>query len=241
MADNKTSSNLPYAILGDSHVSSFLVGARQAGGEHLIVGGGWAAATAYFEPFFDVLDGRISPFEDLVRYGLWKKVSGTDINDCHGRLIISMGLASIPATNMRLWRSVGRNSMSRGLINTIIDDLQVHVVRFYDALIDRGLLAAVYDPPAPSASHPVFKMVPRELIDEVATRYRAPVLERVKKANLPLIRLPVEGPDGFIDPKYAGSDPAHASPAIGPHVVAALKALGATPPHPKPGPAAGRP
>lgn len=217
----------PFFVIGDSHVGSFLVGAREAGGRDLVTGGGWGAASAYFEPFFDVVEERIVPYEDRVHYKRWKQATGVDLNDCQGRVIISMGLAAIPAMGRPVWRNFGpgRAPISRTLIHAIVDDLQIHVVRLYELLIERGLLAAVYDAPPPSAHHPTFKRAPKEILELVAERYRAPVLERIQRANLPIIRLPVVGDDGFIDPKYAGSDPAHASPAIGPHVVNALKAL----------------
>lgn len=216
-----------YYILGDSHVAAFLAGARQAGGGNIVSGGGWGAATVYFEPFFEIVNGRIVPFEDRVFYRLWKRTTGVDMNDCEGRLILSMGLATVPAIARPTWRTFGPDHapISRTLLNTIVNDFQEYVLRFYDALIERGLLAAVYDPPPPSSSHPALVRSSRAITDIVAERYRFPVLERIERAGLPVIRLPVVGDDGFIDPHYAGPDPAHAGPAIGPHVVAALQAL----------------
>ena len=221
----------PFLILGDSHVAAFLNGAREAGAGDLIDGGGWGGGRKYFDAFFEIEDGRIVPFRDRVYYDMWLKRTGRDLNECTGQLIVSMGLSATSLYNAKTWQTFGfgKTPLSDRLLNTILADMQVHVLAFYRAVIERNLIAAAYYPPAPQRRHPVFSRLKKEDVDDLVTRFQAPVLQLLESERVPVIRLPIADSEGYLLPEYAGRDPAHAGPQIGDLVAQALRELATTP------------
>ncbi|QNM83801.1 hypothetical protein H8M03_05630 [Sphingomonas sabuli] len=221
-------SNDPFYILGDSHVTAFLMGVRKADGKQLLRGGGWGNGKRFFDQFFEIEDnGRIEIFADRTHYRKWVQQAGRDLNDCQGRVIVSMGTSATSLFNSPMWQifGPGRTPISQDLFDTILDDMLVHVLDFYRALKERGLIAAAYMAPPPQRTHPAFRRLGEKFVWDLIRQYQAPVLALLKEENIPLIELPVADADGYLLPKYAGPDEAHANPWIGEHAVKALREL----------------
>lgn len=218
----------PFIILGDSHVTAFLAGAREAGAGDLVKGGGWGNGRIFFDRFFDCgEDGKIEIYSDRTHYDKWRRKVGRDINACTGQLIVSMGLSATSLYNSPMWQTFGPGGMpvSEGLLGSIIADMHEQVIEFYRALKARGLIAAAYAPPPPQRKHPAFDALGEAFVWNLVERYQMPMLAVLEEESIPLIRLPIADEDGYLKPEFAGPDPAHANASIGPYVAEALREL----------------
>jgi len=217
-----------FAIIGDSHVSAFLAGARAHGGGDLVTGGGLGAASRFFEPFFSIENDRIVIDPGKTHIEKWYTVTGRNrLEDFPRQLIVSLGTAAAFFYGDRMWRQYGASGrpISSGLIDTIIGDMQREVVRFYRALIERRLIAAVDMTPPPQRAHRILKIMTEEVLLTMIARFQKPVTDVLDAARVPIIRLDIADGTGFLRPEFASDDPSHAGPDIGPLIVSALKDL----------------
>jgi len=216
-----------FAIFGDSHVPAFLRGARRDPRVNL-VGGGLGAATLFHRPFFRVQDGRIVIETEPGYYELWKEATKSNgVEDFERRLIVSLGFAATPLFNSQMWAVFGprRRFVSQGVLKAIVADMQQPVLDFYDLVIARNLLAAVYVAPPPQRSHPAATRLGHDFLFELIALYQAPVRAALQGAQIPMISLNVADEEGFLREAYAGKDLAHANAHIGPLAAEALVQL----------------
>jgi hypothetical protein len=201
------------AIIGDSHAAAIAAGARA--GLLPVVGGPLVAATILHTPFF-VFDPdlRITDKTAAANYEKWKAVTqSSGLGDFTGRVAVSMGLAAAPFYGNRMWLNFGpdRRPLSRGLFDTIIADLQRHVLEFYRQCVRRGVIAAAIEPPPPQRAHPAVQRMGADAVFSLASSYSKSIRDYLREASIPIVAVDCADRDGLLRPEFEGNDPSHAN------------------------------
>jgi hypothetical protein len=217
----------PIVITGDSHTICCLQAVIDMGLTDRIKGSRLGGGGLYQEQFFRWRDGKLLPGSLVVEKALARQ-GVMDLAACRGRLAVSLGLGAAPFYKQFAGMAFGSAAdglirhVSQQVIDTMIADMQRHIMEFLDICFANGLLLAAIAGPRPQRRHRAAERHGSRLLELVAM-YEAPVRKALAEAGCRIIE-PPEAVDagGFLKEEYWGSDPSHANAAYGRLVVTRL-------------------
>ena len=204
-----------------------------------LVGGPLGSAHLFgmgFDRAFD-LDRPIDPADEVSsgireRFRLFAKAAGiSSLDDCKGRLVVSLGLAAARFYNSVDWRRSSFGNLNRhahlslGVLEAIVRTLQAPTMEFLTHCVKNDLVFAAVAGPSPQKRHPAVIALGAAPVIRLVDLYEKPVRDLLDRHGIPIVSLRSSEGGGLLAEHFWGNDAAHGNLEYGKEVVRAIARL----------------